>query len=138
MATKMEQAIALYKSNHSKMTNGEIVKKIMADLDMTEAGARTYAYNAKKALGVEAKKGDKKTKTKAPAKAKTKTKATVDKKTGKLTVTKETVAAEPQTDEPQTDEQRAKNAALFSDFHNKKIAANNEPAPYSPAVENVA
>lgn len=50
MTTKIERAIGIYKNNQRKMTNIEIVNKIIKDLNMTTAGARTYAYNARKIL----------------------------------------------------------------------------------------
>lgn len=50
MATKIERAVEIFKNNQRKMTNIEIVNKIIKDLKMTTAGARTYAYNARKIL----------------------------------------------------------------------------------------
>lgn len=133
MTTKIEKATALYKANKDKMSNGDIVKKIMKDLKMTEAGARTYAYNARKALGL--------TGTKSKV-VKAKVKAKVDAKTGKLTVTKTKPDIQKklkkEVSKVVSEENKAKNAKLFSDFHNKQVAANNEPTPYSPAETKAA
>lgn len=112
MSTKTEAALALYKANHETKTNAEIVKLFITELKMSTAGARTYAYNAKKAMGgVAAKKAPKK----APSKKVKVVKAKVD-KAGKLTV--ETTAPEVSVD---TDAKRKTNAALFAEFHNKKV-----------------
>lgn len=137
MPTKAERALEIYKANHTKMTNSEIIAKFEKDLGMSTAGARTYAYNAKKALGAPAKPAKAKVTKKAAApkkvaKKKVVVKAAVDKKTGKLTVTK--AAADPVVSEDKADVVK-KNAALFADFHNRKLAEDNngEPEPYSSA-----
>lgn len=48
--TKLEQAVEALKSNQFK-TNAEFVEFLMSTLKMSKLGARTYAYNARKALG---------------------------------------------------------------------------------------
>lgn len=53
MATKQEQAIELLKQNPDISTS-ELAKLIQEKIGMTPLGARTYAYNARKALGVAA------------------------------------------------------------------------------------
>lgn len=141
MPTKAERALEIYKANHTKMTNAQIIAKFEKDLGMSTAGARTYAYNAKKALGAPAKPAKAKVAKKAVAKKAAKkkvVKAAVDKKTGKLTVTK--AAADPVVSEDK-EAVLKKNAALFADFHNRKLAEDNnsEPEPYSsadPAVQD--
>lgn len=117
MATKQERAVAIYKANHQKMSNKDIVKKLMKELHMSEAGARTYAYNAKKALGV-----TKPAKGKVVTKAKVK--ATVDKKTGKLTVTKTAGTKNvPVLKGANVTERRKENEKLFNEFNAEKVAA---------------
>jgi hypothetical protein len=48
--TKLEQAVEALKSNKFA-TNSEFVEFLMSTLKMSKLGARTYAYNARKALG---------------------------------------------------------------------------------------
>lgn len=48
--TKLDQAVEALKSNQFK-TNAEFVEFLMSTLKMSKLGARTYAYNARKALG---------------------------------------------------------------------------------------
>lgn len=59
--TKLEQAVEALKTNQFK-TNAEFVEFLMSTLKMSKLGARTYAYNARKALGttLEAAKKSKK------------------------------------------------------------------------------
>ena len=50
MATKAEQAVELFKLNPN-LTVAELTQLIQDKLSMTPLGARTYAYNARKATG---------------------------------------------------------------------------------------
>jgi hypothetical protein len=63
--TKLEQAVEALRTKEFA-TNGEFVFYLMKVLGMSKVGARTYAYNARKALGKSLATGPKAAKVELP------------------------------------------------------------------------